>query len=336
MSLTSHLNTAASLIGKFIKLRFAQTARLTKTANQHLKTSDTIRPAQADRSYPYGLIGTTFDYRMRYAFDITPYQRLVAWEGAKLLTVKPFESAADLLVDVTDLNSLGSVQLPSTVFTTGIAQGPYPASLILAFFHDLETAVKKIQPKGRLLELEDERTLNRYCILLSLFEQVYRSSAYLQGPLMQPAVKHTLEELLALPQEVWIDDLSEIFARFYTRHNSLLSKPFILNPTFAGSGYVGGADADLVVDRCLIDIKTSTFPQIKAEYLYQLAGYLLLDFDDTLHVDSVGIYMARQGELLQWTILDFLRELTGDSAILLPSLRQEFRTLCQSLLKRPR
>ncbi len=87
----------------------------------------------------------------------------------------------------------------------------------------------------------------------------------------------------------------------------------------------------MVVDRCLIDIKTSTIPQIKAEYLYQLAGYLLLDFDDTLHLNSVGIYMARQGELLRWTVPDFLRELTGDSTISLTSLRLEFGTLCQSL-----
>ena len=336
MSLTTHLNSAASPIGQFIKLRFAQTARLTKAANQLLKSADTIRPEQADRSYPYGLIGTAIDYRMRYAFAITPYQRLVAWEGAKLLTVKLFESENDIPVNWADLNRLGSVQLPSTALTTGIAQGPYSLSLILTFFNGLETTVNTIQPKGRFLKLENERTLNRYCVVLSLFEQVYRSSAYLQGPLMQPTVKHTVDELLALPQDAWIDDLGAIFTRFYDRQHSLLSKPFILNPTFTGSAYVGGADADFVVDSCLIDIKTSTFPQIKAEYLYQVAGYLLLDFDDALHIDSVGIYMARQGELFQWTVPDFLRELTGDSAISLSSLRQEFRTLCQSLLKRPR
>ncbi len=336
MSLTSHLNDVKSPIGQFIKQRFAQTIRLTKAPNQQLKSTDTIRPAQADRSYPYGLIGTAIDYRIRYAFDITPYQQLVAWAGAKLLTVKPFDSENDIPVDLADLDSLGSVQLPSTVFTTGIAQGPYPISLIWAFFHDLEATVNKLQPKGRLLELENERTLNCYCIILSLFEQVYRSNAYIQGPLMQPTMKHTVEELFAIPQDSWVNDLVEIFTQFYNRQNSLLLKPFILNPTFVGSGFVGGADADLIVDGCLIDIKTSTFPQIKAEYLYQVAGYLLLDFDDMLHIDSLGIYMARQGELFRWTVLDFLRELTGDTAISLPPLRQEFRSLCQNLFKRPR
>ncbi len=333
MSLTSHLNNPTSPIGQFIKLRFAQTARLTKTANQSLKSADTIRPMQADRSYPYGLIGTAIDYRIRYAFDITPYQRLVAWEGAKLLTVKPFESDEDIAVDWDDLDG---IPLPPTALTTGVAQGPYPLSLIRAFFDSLENTVNMIQPKGRLLELENERMLNRYCVVLSLFEQVFRSNAYLQGPLMQPTVKHTVEEFLAIPHDSWVYDLGEIFTRFYSHHNSLLSEPYILNPTFTGSTYVGGADADLVVDSCLIDIKTSTFPQIKAEYLYQLAGYLLLDFDDKLHIDSVGIYMARQGMLFTWSVPDFLCQLTGDDSATLIPLRREFRTLCQDMRRQRR
>ena len=333
MSLTSHLNNPTSPIGQFIKQRFTQTARLTKTANADLKGADTIRPTQADSSYPYGLIGTAIDYRIRYAFDITPYQRLVAWEGATLLTVKPFESDEDILVDWDDLEG---IPLPPTALTTGVAQGPYPLSLIRAFFDSLEHTVNTIQPKGRLLELENEHTLNRYCIVLSLFEQVYRSNAYRQGPLMQPAVKRTVEALLAIPQESWIDDLGEIFTRFYHRHHALLSKPHILNPTFMGSASVGGADADLVVDGCLIDIKTSTFPQMKAEYLHQLAGYLLLDFEDKLHIGSVGIYMARQGVLFTWSVPDFLCQLTGDDTISLIALRREFRTLCQNVRKATR
>jgi len=245
MSLTSHLNNPISPIGQFIKQRFAQTARLTKAANQGLKSADTIRPTQVDSSYPYGLIGTAIDYRIRYAFDITPYQRLVAWEGAKLLTVKPFESDEDVAVDWGDLEG---VPLPPTALTTGVAQGPYPLSLIRAFFDSLEHTVNMILPKGRLLELANERTLNRYCIVLSLFEQVYRSNAYRQGPLMQPAVKHTVEALVAIPQESWVDDLGVLFTCFYNRQHALLSKPHILNPTFMGSAYVGGADGDLVVD----------------------------------------------------------------------------------------
>ncbi|MGH2480861.1 MAG: hypothetical protein ACRDHW_14505, partial [Ktedonobacteraceae bacterium] len=75
-------------------------------------------------------------------------------------------------------------------------------------------------------------------------------------------VKRSVEELLALPAETWLDDLGALFNLFYSRHQYLLIRPRVLNPTFAGSGDVGGADADMVVDGCLIDIKTSISPQL--------------------------------------------------------------------------
>ena len=99
MSLSSHLNDPASPIGQFLKLTFANTRRLTTSANQHLKTMETLRPAHADASYPYALIGTAIDYRIRYAFEMTPYQQLVAWNGALLLTTKRREHEGDIPFD---------------------------------------------------------------------------------------------------------------------------------------------------------------------------------------------------------------------------------------------
>lgn len=328
MSLTSYLNDPASPIGQFIKQRFAQTGRLTKAANQHLKSADTIRPVNADSSYPYGIIGAAIDYRIRYAFAITPYRRLVAWHGAMKLAIRPPESDDDILLDWIDLRGL---TLPAALLETGVAQGPYALSLIRDFFNQLENVLNTIQPKGRRLEEEHEKSLDRYCIVLSLFEQVFRSDAYLRGPLMIPTVKHSVEELLALTQDSWIDDLGTLFTLFFDRCATLLSKPSILNPTFAGSIDIGGADADIIVEGCLIDMKTSILSQIKAEYLYQLAGYILLDIDDQYSIDSVGIYMARQGLLFHWPVSEFVLELTGNNTHSLASLRREFRTLLQNV-----
>src|SRR5258708_22742164 len=99
MSLTSHLKDPASPIGQFIKRRFAQTARLTKMANQQLKSAMTLRPELSDPSYPNAFIGTAIDYRLRYAFQITPYQRLVAWHRPLQITTKPSESHDDTPID---------------------------------------------------------------------------------------------------------------------------------------------------------------------------------------------------------------------------------------------
>jgi len=317
MSLTSHLKNPASPIGQFIKLRFAQTTGLTKAANLQLKAAETLRPALSGTSYPYAPIGTAIDYRIRYAFDVTPYQQLVAWQGALLLTAKPVESLTltPIYFDI----------------MKGVAQGPYPLKLVRKFFESLDYTLQTIQPVRRRLDAKAEHLLDRYCVVLSFFEQVFRSDAYLQGPLMQPTVKQSVEELLTIPQDSWLDDLSQMFNLFYARYHDLLSRLYILNPTFAGSFDIGGADADLVVDGCLIDIKASISPQIKAEYLYQLAGYLLLDYDDQLHMNAVGIYMARQGMLFTWPVAEFLRQLTGNDSAELGSLRREFRKLFQGI-----
>jgi hypothetical protein len=80
-------------------------------------------------------------------------------------------------------------------------------------------------------------------------------------------------------------------------------------------------------DRKGISVK----PEITPLLLRQLTGYLLLDDKDTYKIRSVGIYLARQGKLLQWPIADFLRLLTGNDTVSLAQLREEFRTLCQAM-----
>lgn len=296
MSLSSHLDDKTSPIGQFIKQHFSQTSALTRDANRQLKNVVTLRPiVQAGEQYPYGTLGAAIDYRVRYAFAITPFHEFVAWHGAVLLA----------------------------------RSGSYSRGLVQAFFERLDTTVNALQPVGRILDTADEQALDRFCIVLSLFEQVYRSNAYVRGPLLLPVVKRSVEELLAIPQAVELDDLGALFALFYDRYHSLLSRPSILNPIFAGSLDIGGADADFIVDGCLIDMKATISPQIKADFLYQLAGYVLLDYNDTYHINSVGIYMARQGMLFSWPIAEFLQKLSGADPASLGALRQEFCTLCQ-------
>lgn len=79
-----------------------------------------------------------------------------------------------------------------------------------------------------------------------------------------------------------------------------------LNPTFGqASELVGGADADLIIDGCLIDIKTVKEPDVKKVWR-QLVGYGVLadiagDEDDIFpRIEELGIYFSRHGQL--WKI----------------------------------
>jgi len=77
-------------------------------------------------------------------------------------------------------------------------------------------------------------------------------------------------------------------------------RELILNPNFGdSSNYIMGADADIVIDGVLVDIKTTKHLKLIKEYLRQLLGYYILNLReiDVYSVLSLGIYFARYGIL---------------------------------------
>jgi hypothetical protein len=52
----------------------------------------------------------------------------------------------------------------------------------------------------------------------------------------------------------------------------------------------GGADADLILGGLLLDRKSTIQPRrLGRDEIYQLAAYLLLDYDDEYGIDRVGL-----------------------------------------------
>ncbi|MBN9686951.1 MULTISPECIES: hypothetical protein [unclassified Corallococcus] len=80
------------------------------------------------------------------------------------------------------------------------------------------------------------------------------------------------------------------------------SGTMLLNPTFGrNSRAVGGADADLIVDGTLFEIKTTQEAKVTLEHLRQLCGYFLLaramrqDEPRFPVISNLGIYFPRYG-----------------------------------------
>ncbi len=85
-----------------------------------------------------------------------------------------------------------------------------------------------------------------------------------------------------------------------------------------GSKWIGGADGDLVNERCLIDIKCVKNINYTG-FMRQVIAYALLDVENEHDLDSVGIYLARQGIL--WEIP--LREVAKQAGTTLKELRDK-------------
>lgn len=294
MSITRHLKNLDSPIGQFLRTRFATTSALSREANAQLRRAQSILP-MSRQSYPYGAVGMAMDYRLRYYFGATAVEEFIAYKGAACL----FDLAPE-----------------------------YHGELLERFFDALTQDVARLQPTRRQLDFDAETLLARYCFVLALFEEAFRSHL-VSDLLVLPTIRHSVDELLAVADDAWIDEMCRMSRLFYARFQHLLTKPFILNPTFAGSPDVGGADADLIVDGCLIEVKTSVNTYLDTHWLRQLAGYVLLDYEDALSIRSVGIYMARQGVLLTWPLDTYLALLTGDDGVDLAVLRSQFRDECR-------
>ena len=90
-------------------------------------------------------------------------------------------------------------------------------------------------------------------------------------------------------------------------------KHCFLNPNFGkGSSLVNGADADLIIDNTIIDIKTTKKLVLKREDLNQIIGYNLLSIignvnDKNIEITQIGIYFARFGYLWQKRLSDYYK-----------------------------
>lgn len=104
----------------------------------------------------------------------------------------------------------------------------------------------------------------------------------------------------------------------------------ICGPEFAESGHLGGADADLIVDGCLWDVKTTINPTDRLlRSIRQLLGYVLLDWGNEFRMERAGFYFARQGTRMCWPLDRLIEEATGEPNATLAGLRGNFRLMAE-------
>ena len=360
MSLASYIEDRKSPVSEFLRAQFTNERSFLASARKQVRQSITMRQDVAVR---WDIIGMAFDYRLRYYFAVTPYEELVAYKGAHLFTEAQSEPLlGDLAyhwtgrrtdpIEIFDKNTgkviynylaernggwssidpnhklffkaheLGSMVANGEI--AGSASAGAPLKLEFRdFFDSLSRITQDNSPVGRKLPEDMEDELNRHCVVLALMEEAIRVSRV--SNVLAKGRYVDARALIAIPKAHWIDDLRELSWRFYDEYGHLASRPFVLNPTFDGSRHVGGADADLIVDGTLIDIKCTSKNEIQADWLRQVLGYVLLDYSDRYRITGIGIYMARQGVLFQWDLEEALEKLCSGETPTIVELRDRFR-----------
>ncbi len=235
-------------------------------------------------------MGAAFDYRLRFWFQRPEISSLVAASGAEIL--HPLSRHA--------------------------ASTPFDALAA-----DLDDFLDANDPRGRLLEPEDERRLAWFCYVLALYEVPYRTTG-IRTALNDLGAHPSDGELDALAPEAALDDVRALIGAFGDRYGETLRPAKVVaNPTMALSWKLGGADADLILDGCLLDIKVTKAPTMRREVAYQLIGYVLADTNDSHSIARAGFYLARVPALLVWPVDELLVEAAGRE-VELADLREEF------------
>lgn len=173
-------------------------------------------------------------------------------------------------------------------------------------------------------------------------------SAHRAGPAWAPFVPNlvqtggfTVDTMLEQADDAAVSELIALRELSEERLIPTLTGPFSLGPTFDlsehGPNRRIAAEADLIANGSLIDIKTTLAPKNKAglrpdvlkpNNVYQILGYALLDYSNQYDIHRVGIFSARYGVLAEWP-LEHVTSLTSGGRFDLPAARQEIWDMMQ-------
>ena len=314
--------------------RFPKIDEFATKARRHLRG---VEPWCAIEGRVPPVIGTAMDYRIRYAFGITPADEFIAFRGAAMvltdvLGLEPvidldkWIAESELLAKGGSSPGVGPARTKGSLLpwlTDPDTEG-LPPNFVSEFFARLRARVPELAPVNRQLAPAEEGELDRYCLLLALFEQVARTNMIWPGTVLAECTRETTcgTVLAALPQP-WLDDMAGLTAMFYKPWAYYLGRPSTLNPGFRLVSD-SGADGDLIVDGILFELKTYQGLLFPAT-IRQLLAYVLLDTEDVYDIKGMGIYMVRHGQLIVWRLQEALDSLGGPDRASLAELRAGFR-----------
>ena len=104
--------------------------------------------------------------------------------------------------------------------------------------------------------------------------------------------------------------LCETIEPVLNRHD--VSGHIVPNPTFTGSLLVGGADAQLIIDHTMFDVRTTMKKEpAQLTNFYQQISYLLLDVYDHYRIENLAWYYSRQRAMFVYPVDAILPDVTG-------------------------
>jgi len=226
----------------------------------------------------YSLVGTAFDYLMRFILEYhNPHAIIRPWVA---------ENVPEVIGNFVIIGE-------SPELEQSFQNHKKLAEDIIDY---AKKAHKKFLETGEI-----DGQLLQACIILAQTDVIFRTG---RPPNNYGKVEEgDMDDLFELMKEIRIEEF-------------IAKEHMLLNPTFGeASKLVGGADADIIMDGVLIDIKTVKDLTIKREYFDQLIGYYVLTriggidgIKESPEIKELGIYFSRYGKLVKFSVKELIAE----------------------------
>lgn len=266
---------------KFIKQKDVKSKFLELFPKPHFTVKHEILAPPLTENY--SLVGTAFDYLLRffieYSYEQTISNKWVAENSLKLLEIM-IEA-----IQKQEERDVPKIKVIKECYNQ-------VDNIIL----DAKKNHSEFLSNGQITENLIEST-----ILLAQADIIYRANI--------------IDKNLGNINKDDVKDLRNLIS-LVNLENFKLKNICFLNPNFGkASNMVGGADADLIIDDTLIEIKTTKTLQMKREVYNQLIGYYTLyriaginGMSENNEIRKLGVYFSRHGYLHLYKIEDIISE----------------------------
>lgn len=253
-----------------------------------LKTPGDIRVEPKTKSY--GLIGTAFDCLFRFNLKrLNPTASTKRWVAEIALNLLPQDYDTEELKAESESTGIPIEVLKEIV---GLKIKKQPESL---------------REKVKGLITEAKQIYSDYIRSGTMSDDVIRATVHLAqiDPIYRAGY---VDPNLGEVDELVIQEMRELIE--IVDNDAFIAKDHcLLNPTFGDASLeVGGADADFIIDGCMVDIKTTKSARFTRDQFNQLVGYYILhdiggiDGDRNITITRLGVYYSRYGELCTFPI----------------------------------
>jgi hypothetical protein len=312
MGLPGELERKDSRLRLFFEERFPNRAAIKKQVCELAHESQTVRPSgDKPGDVRWGTLATAIDYRIKLCFlaDQEIFYRADGGRYGTGLLEAPLLAIED---------TASPYGFRSLVAASGAQVLVYAGLLAREQARDLSVrvleAARLVTHRDRKLPRAKEDELCRLCYAMALLDEIAPPRELTPGALLAGLPKNaTADDLLALADDESVDDLRAMAWLFYeTQRRLLRGKETLIGWFVEGERHVH-ADPDLIVDGCMIEIKTAVDPRHikKPSWPWQLLAYALLDYSDRYKLESVALYLPRQGLLVDWPLDEYASMLAG-------------------------